>query len=229
MQEKVFTVCERLSKSGIKPTAERVRNELGSGSFTTISPIIKQWRESQVKTEPIEEIPPEAIKAVHQATAVIWAIANDHQAEAINAIKQEYTRHEQETNAERDEALREIAFLEQKTQSQEEHIQSKTAQAIAKESELQACKLEIQNQQFIIQHLSQSLEELKAENKVLQIKVETAQSEASKLEGMLEVYKAQTKTLSEPNHPTEEPTEPQPPVTKPKPTRKTSAKKEQPL
>ena len=77
MQEKIFSICEQLSQSGIKTTTERVWEELGGGSFSTISPLIKQWQESQRQVEALPALPAEAQKAVNQATLIIWKMATD--------------------------------------------------------------------------------------------------------------------------------------------------------
>jgi hypothetical protein len=48
MKERVFTACNQLTKQGVKPTLVRVRNELGGGSFSTISPFFRQWKEDRM-------------------------------------------------------------------------------------------------------------------------------------------------------------------------------------
>jgi chromosome segregation ATPase len=76
-------------------------------------PIIKEWRDNASPAEIVQEIPAAAQTAANQAAALIWKIATEHQAEAINAIRQESARIEQEAIAERDEALNEIKELEE--------------------------------------------------------------------------------------------------------------------
>lgn len=198
MKDKIFNICETLKKSGINPTAEKVRNELGSWSFTTINPIIREWRDTQSKTETVPEIPPEAQNAVTQATALIWKIATDHQTEAINAVRQECNRIEQEALAERDEALKEIQFLENQLQNLKTNLETVEKQNRTITTEKASLELQIQKQQLIIDSTTIANEELKNEVKELRRITSTAQSEASKLEGMLEVYKSQSRTQNEP-------------------------------
>lgn len=125
MKDKIFAICEQLTEQNIRPTLENVRKELGGGSFSTINPILKQWKESQThRPAQIVEIPPEAEKAVKQATALIWSIATEHQAEAINAITAEATRIEQAAIAERDEALTEIQTLEGRIKELESNLEA---------------------------------------------------------------------------------------------------------
>lgn len=239
MQDKIFSICEALSKSGIKPTAEKVRDELGGGSFSTISPIIKQWRENQCKAEPLPEIPPEAQNAVNHATAIIWKIANEHHVEAINAVKLECSRIEQEAIAERDEALNEIRFLESQIKELNARIESLETQSKAmvlekNDLELEARKqqlamdsmslanselktelkgvvkerssleLQVHKQQLILDTMTNDLALVKGENKELRKVASVAQGEASKLEGMLEVFKSSVpKTRKSKNSATE--------------------------
>lgn len=203
MKDKIFNICETLKQSGINPTAEKVRNELGSGSFTTISPIVREWRDTQSKTETVPAIPPEAQNAVTQATALIWKIATDHQTEAINAVRQECNRIEQEALAERDEALKEIQFLESQLQTLKTNLETVEKQNLTITTEKASLELQIQKQQLIIDSTTIANEELKAEVKELRKIATTAQSEASKLEGMLEVYKSQSQAQNEPEQKTQ--------------------------
>lgn len=193
MKEKIFTICDTLSRTGVSPTAEKVRAELGGGSFSTISPIIKQWRDSLSKAEPAPEIPAAAQTAVNQATALIWKMATEHQAEAINAVRQECARIEHETIAERDEALKEITFLEEKLKVSEEQIKTLLTKDAARASEANALELQIHKQQLALDNTVNQNIELKSEIKDLRKLATTAQNEASKLEGMLEVF-TKTKT-----------------------------------
>lgn len=193
MQEKIFTICDTLSKAGIKPTAEKVREELGSGSFSTISPIIKQWRDMQSKVELSPEMPPEATKAVNQATAIIWKIATEHQTEAINAIRQECNRIEQEALAERDEALNEIRFLEEQVKNLRSHIERLEEKNTVAISEKNTLDLQIQKQQLIIENSNSTNEQLKIEigefKNSLEKTKDIANKEKNKLELELEKQK----------------------------------------
>jgi len=207
MKDRIFTICDNLSRTGVSPTAEKVRAELGGGSFSTISPIIKQWRDSQSRAEPAPEIPAAAQTAVNQATALIWKIATEHQAEAINAVRQECARIEHEAIAERDEALKEISFLEERLKASEEQIKSLLAKDTARASEANALELQIHKQQLALDSTVNQNIELKSEIKDLRKLATTAQNEASKLEGMLEVF-TKTKTSASAKKTTKNTTQP---------------------
>jgi chromosome segregation ATPase len=139
----------------------------------------------------VPEIPPEAIKAVHQATALIWSIANEHQIEAITAIQQEYSRSEQEAIAERDEAMNEVALLEEKLRASEEQVKALLAKDTARASEVNTLELQIHKQQLALDSTVNQNAELKTEMRDLREKTSTAQNESARLAGMLEAYKSQ--------------------------------------
>ena len=91
MKDRIFKACEEIQASGVKPTLERVREALGGGSYTTINPLLKEWKDQQTsnQAEPLE-LPPEAMQAVSQAAALIWKIANAKSVELTSAMKQEF-------------------------------------------------------------------------------------------------------------------------------------------
>jgi hypothetical protein len=64
LRAKVFEICENLYKNNEKINRDVVREKLGGGSFSTICPIIKEWRESRfVQSEEEESTTSNIIKA----------------------------------------------------------------------------------------------------------------------------------------------------------------------
>jgi chromosome segregation ATPase len=190
MKDKIFAVCEKLSKDGIKPTLDKVRSELGGGSFSTINPILKEWKNKQSTIEELPELPEEALKAVEQTTAFLWKLATEYQADAINAIKQECQQAKEKVITEKDEAIQEITALEIKAAEMTMEIKSLKSQAAIKTKEASKFELQIAKQQIALDTNSKSNEELRKEVAELRAKLETAQEKASKLEGMLEAFKS---------------------------------------
>ncbi|MFI3190463.1 hypothetical protein BCS42_12485 [Crenothrix sp. D3] len=47
MKNRIFEICNQLVEKGIKPTLITVRTELGGGSFSTINPLLQQWKEER--------------------------------------------------------------------------------------------------------------------------------------------------------------------------------------
>lgn len=49
LRDKVFQICESLAKNNKKINREVVREKLGGGSFSTISPLVSEWKELKYK------------------------------------------------------------------------------------------------------------------------------------------------------------------------------------
>jgi hypothetical protein len=187
MKTKIFAICEELQKSGVKPTLEKVREALGGGSFSTINPILKEWKEQQATSEPpVLELPAEALQAVSQAAALIWKIASDKATELTNSIKTEFETLLKEAVAEKEEALKEIARLEQTTAKL-------TADLEKSLKEHQSLVLQVQKQQLALDACEKQNSELKADQKAYQEELKEAISEAAMLKGQLAVYEKMQK------------------------------------
>jgi predicted RNase H-like nuclease (RuvC/YqgF family) len=182
MKTKIFAICAELQKSGVKPTLERVREALGGGSFSTINPILKEWKEQQSTHEqPALELPPEAVQAVSQAAALIWKIATDKSTELTNSLKHEFDTLLKEAVTEKEEALKEIALLEQ--------LNAKLRGELEKQAkENQSLLLQVQKQQLALDASEGKAVELKEEMKTLRSDLREASNEAAMLQGKLSVY-----------------------------------------
>ena len=80
MKERVFTACNQLTKQGVKPTLAQVRNALGGGSFSTISPFFRQWKEDRM-THPdpyVIDLPNEIAIINQKTTLLICKALNNH-------------------------------------------------------------------------------------------------------------------------------------------------------
>ncbi|MDD1610290.1 MAG: DNA-binding protein [Methylococcaceae bacterium] len=84
MKKRIFNICNQLVKQNIKPTLLRVRSELGGGSFSTINPIFKQWKEDS-RTRDIQSIVHlrNEIVAINQKAAFLILKATDDHCDKI--------------------------------------------------------------------------------------------------------------------------------------------------
>jgi chromosome segregation ATPase len=182
MKTKIFAICEQLQKTGVKPTLEKVREALGGGSFSTINPILKEWKEQQSTSEqPSLELPPEAMQAVTQAAGLIWKIASDKSTELTNSIKTEFETLLKEANAEKEEALKEIARLEQTAAKLNSDNESQTQEITQLKTQLQAMKIGVET-------AVEKGTELKQEVKALRLELKETHREVGMLKGQLAVY-----------------------------------------
>ena len=174
MKKRIIAICDKMAEQGVKPTLERVRDELGSGSFSTINPILKQWKENQSTNDVATSIdlPIEIAAIGEKATAMIWKAANDQCNNTIKTLKQETNQITEQANAERDEALHEIKRLE-----------SENEKLNAKNSQQETLIDELKIKSAFAEKADATIRELRAE-------LEKSQTEKATLEGMLIVYKS---------------------------------------
>lgn len=127
-KEQIFAVADELDAAGQNPTLANVRKQLGSGSFTTISEAMNEWRARKAsQAAPIREPAPQAITdKLAELGGDLWAVAlemaNNRLAaerEALEAVRQETEAARQEAaeladqlTGELDEAKARIAALE---------------------------------------------------------------------------------------------------------------------
>ena len=55
LKDRIFEICENLYKKSEKVSREKVRSVLGGGSFSTIGPIIKEWKEQKKVQEDVDQ------------------------------------------------------------------------------------------------------------------------------------------------------------------------------
>lgn len=79
MKKRIFDICNQFAEQGIKPTLTRVRNELGGGSFSTINPLLRQWKEDRINgTYAIIDLRNQIAAINQKANILIWKATNDH-------------------------------------------------------------------------------------------------------------------------------------------------------
>ena len=77
-KELVIDAAETLITEGVNPTLDAVRNKLGSGSFTTISPLLRDWREARESSKVIKvEMPSDITAALDKFGSQLWGVATD--------------------------------------------------------------------------------------------------------------------------------------------------------
>ncbi|PJX20004.1 hypothetical protein CAP48_19595 (plasmid) [Advenella sp. S44] len=85
----IWKVADALDAEGIRPTLAAVRKKLGSGSYTTISDAMSEWKNRKAEVAPSPEpAPTEVIDQLTQAGNVIWAIALTKAQEQLTAERE---------------------------------------------------------------------------------------------------------------------------------------------
>lgn len=75
----IWRVADELDAEGIRPTLAAVRKKLGSGSFTTISEAMTEWKGRQKVEKPTSDPVPVAVsEQLGELGNALWAIALNH-------------------------------------------------------------------------------------------------------------------------------------------------------
>lgn len=78
-EELVFELCDALKREGEPVTNDAVRRRLGGGSFITIAPLVRAWKEKEDQRYRISqfEIPDKVEEAAQLAAKEIWRAASE--------------------------------------------------------------------------------------------------------------------------------------------------------
>jgi hypothetical protein len=106
-KEQVFAVADKMFSEGTAPTLISIRKEIGSGSFSTISGMLAEWKSASRKGDAVPDVdlPEELRDAVDAAGARIWAFALKLAQDDAQLTKDESRELVQLATDTRDEAL----------------------------------------------------------------------------------------------------------------------------
>lgn len=84
-RDKVFAAADQLFNAGDKPTMVKVKDILGGGSFSTISPLLGEWKESKRQATTIVKAPlPESVsRALSQVADQVWSAAQEESEKSV--------------------------------------------------------------------------------------------------------------------------------------------------
>jgi len=123
-KEKIIAVAEKLESEGVNPTQVTVRQALGGGSFATIGPILKEWKESKKEDHALAEIEvPEAVtERLEQLQGAVWQAAVDEAERRLIAEREALKAAQDAAAAEVAEQLEIVAQLEAEAAEQASRI-----------------------------------------------------------------------------------------------------------
>ena len=114
-KQDIIDTAEQLASEGFNPSMHAVRERLGSGSFATISPVLREWKEKrEATTVAVLEMPSDIKGALDRFGADLWKAASALATAQFEKLKDESRFSVESANKERDEALEEIERLESK-------------------------------------------------------------------------------------------------------------------
>lgn len=170
IKQRIINAANELVAAGVEsPTNMDVREKLGGGSLSHISPVMREWRsERKEQTSASIEIPIELKSVIENALAQVWSVSNNIAFSSIEAIKSESNILIDEANNERDEALIEVQRLEDINARLEKELEDKKFDIEAKANQLNEMKAENLSLQRLLDERRERLIKLEADYEKLQ-------------------------------------------------------------
>ena len=137
--EDVSHAAESLRNEGQQPTVDRVREFLGTGSKTTITPLLRLWRQQQTESVDLSELPEGISKAVVALHKQLHSVAQQRIDNNEEKLDQERTRWSETLGELRQSLLEEQA----KSKTLEEKLQATEEREIGLHKSLQAHQVQL--------------------------------------------------------------------------------------
>lgn len=152
---------EILTETGDTPKLQQLRDKVG-GSFTTLSPLLNEWKAQQrQQTVAVLEMPETVVSALKTASADIWKAASQATGERIQQIEQEASAKIEAAQSEAAEYSEEIIRLEAA-------LEQATAAADKADQEAQQSAARVTDLQIKNANLETSLSDKTAEHQKLE-------------------------------------------------------------
>lgn len=141
--DQVANAAETIRARGLEPTITAIRQEIGEGSFTTISLHLSKWREKALEATEQRELPKEVENRFLEAMTTIWNVAVAEAQKEVKAIKQQQEDEKEKDQQTIKEAQEEILKLEEIIQRMEEELQKSIEKAAKSEKTMTALNGEL--------------------------------------------------------------------------------------
>jgi chromosome segregation ATPase len=173
-KNQIFEVANQLVEAGQTPTLAAVRKALGSGSFTTISEAMIEWKASRRESKPTvrEPMPTEIAERLNTLGGEIWQSAFELANARLAGERESLEAIRVQLESERQEAADLADQLATDLEAVQATIQRHVEQLTAKTNEIEQLRLELRTQTEAIvtaAHRADTLEAIRAE---LQARVE---------------------------------------------------------
>ena len=196
IKEKIITAATALVAEGIEnPTNDQVRERMGGGSLTHISPVMREWRESR-KAEVVAalEMPSDLKRVIETSVGQVWTAASKQASASVEAVRQKADAAVEMATIERDEALVEVRRLEERIaelqkglaerdltihqlRGEFEEVRSQTTKLTSDNTVLMA---QVKDKDETIKGLKAEIKEARNDNKALQGELVEIARKASK-------------------------------------------------
>jgi chromosome segregation ATPase len=164
----VAKTAETIKESGNEPTVDRVRERLGTGSKSTITPLLKQWKAQNLAAMDVSGLPGDLVEVVRSlykrveqdAISKIEDVTSSFN-EAANTLKQEIDDSQRQNSVIIDQN-NELILLNKTATSELKVLHDQATKYQLKQAKTQ---IEALNDATTIQGLKASLKEVKEDNR----------------------------------------------------------------
>ncbi len=122
IKKRILDAANTLAAEGNdNPTNDAVREHMGGGSLSHISPVMREWRASRKEqVNAALDIPADLKKMIETSLSQVWRSASKLASVVIENVRQDAEKDINAATQERDEALAEITRLEAHVKSLED-------------------------------------------------------------------------------------------------------------
>ena len=208
-RDSVFAAADEMAKRGEKPTVEKIRLETG-GSYTTLTPLLREWNELQAAKKLQTAPPPEDLhQVVTNALNDVWIRACASADARLNLERESMTKQTDQARKESEELQSLADRLEETVERQQGVIKDQEASMTDLKSSLLAAQQKLSEVEAALTRALMSEESLKEANSALRIENEALKNSATEdaarrdplieqvgvLKGQVEVLTAQNERL----------------------------------
>lgn len=118
--EQVFAAADALAARGDRPTQEKVREALGGGSFATIGPALRRWRDAQEESAQLAGVDvPDSVEARgREFLALLWREASSRAQAGHAALQAAVAELEGAVEEAESEGTRAVATVEKELEEE---------------------------------------------------------------------------------------------------------------
>ena len=146
-KEQVFNAADSLLDEGTAATVQNVRDRIGSGSFTTISSHLAEWKDAHAGQVPANL--PDIPEKVNAAFRQVWATAArtaqedmDTQRQALEAMRREMEQDKAEAEGEIERLEQALEEVIERSERQAEELEQERKAGAAKDERITALTLD---------------------------------------------------------------------------------------
>jgi chromosome segregation ATPase len=203
-KEAVFEAATTIAQAGQKPTTINVRERLGTGSFTTISGLLREWRAGRKTVESVrnEEIPQEIREAGHQLIQTLWMTASSWLSRELATARKVASEQVEEAESQVQEVMAALEVLEKERdeliQTKDElnrRCQALESRCSALEATVTELRTELQNERQHQRTLSEKLATEGARAAALEERGKLEQVRSQQLQAEIEALRTERSEL----------------------------------